>query len=165
MPATAQHRGTGGGGGDSVHQDAQRRQRNGQSGNSAGAHGGRAAGSAAGSREAGSSPNSPRSRASLDEQVAAARRRGKQDKDACKLHLVLTYVQVCGLRHLAAHGVPTLHKQACSTGPSGTQETCSPTGCKELHPVAHETLTSMDASLVARWFTVYRAGQGCWWLH
>lgn len=51
-------------------------------------------GGAAGA-EAGSSGATPRTSASVDEQVAAARRRRQhKEKDACKLHLKLTYVQV-----------------------------------------------------------------------
>jgi hypothetical protein len=49
--------------------------------------------------------------------VAAARRRGKQDKDACKLHLVLTYVQVRSLQRVG--GAPcSIHasQQLNSTG-------------------------------------------------
>lgn len=61
--------------------------------------GDRGSGGRGGSRvaevEAGSSSSAtPRSRASLDEQVAAARRKKEREKDACKLHIVLTYVQV-----------------------------------------------------------------------
>lgn len=58
--------------------------------------GGAAVGSSRGSpAEAGSSGATPRTSASVDEQVAAARRRRQhKEKDTCKLHLKLTYVQV-----------------------------------------------------------------------
>ena len=142
MPAGAQHRGDGDGSGASSQRDAQRRQRESRSGNSAGDHGGRAAGSAGGSREAGSSPNSPRSRASLDEQVAAARRQGKQDKDACKLHLVLTYVQVCSWPQLAPHHAPDTLQQPCCVGrpyaahmPTNCTSCCQITCYGQVHGV------------------------------